>query len=733
MKNKFLAFLTGGLSLVLSALTAASPPAGHDWTALREQVHASAYRFNEADGVYTINNAKQQLQARITQKAVLVTPRQADWQLGLSLSAYGYGCQLKTVAAGRTMITERGLESRHSGITEWYVNNERGLRQNFTLAQPPGQSGAELLRVVLHVNGDLSPQLAADRQVIHLNDQGGDTVVHYGGLYVYDALEQTLPAHFALADGQIVIEVDDSQAQYPITIDPLFYTEQAKLTAGNGADGDWFGEAVALDGKYALVGTPWDDDKGSVYVFKRKGSSWSEQAKLTASDGADGDWFGGAVALDGKYALVGAPWDDDNKGSVYVFKRKGKRWIEQIKLTVSDGAKGDRFGTSVALDGDTALVGAYWDDDNGYNSGSAYVFVGSGKRWNEQDKLIASDGAAGDRFGTSVALDGDTALVGAPWEGGEREGNLKTYDLGAAYVFVRSGTIWSEQDKLIASDRTSSDDFGISVALYGDTALVGSYGDGDNGDSFLSDLDIDWADIDVPLVEDNSSYSDFVTHSGSAYVFERRGTIWSETIKLTASDAAAEDYFGLSVALDEGIALVGAWMKGAAYIFDSTTWSEQAQLTASDGAENDFFGRAVALDGDTTLVGAFHDDDNGTDSGSAYVFMAQSLQFSSAIYGVNEDGGSVTLTVSRTNGSNGAVTVDYATSDDTATAESDYQATFGSLYWGDSDADDKTFTVNIVDDSENEFREIFIMSLGDASGALLGSHDTAVLTIRDNE
>jgi hypothetical protein len=724
MKNQLLAFLTGGLSLLLSAQTAASPPAGlKDWTALREQIHASAYRFNEADGIYTTNNAKQQLQARITQKAVLVTPRQADWQLGLSLSTYGYGSQLKTVAAGRTMITERGLESRHPGITEWYVNNERGLRQNFTLAQPPGQPGAEPLRVILHVNGDLSPQLAADRQTIHLNDHSGDTVVHYGGLYVYDALEQTLPAHFALADGQIVIEVDDSQAHYPITIDPLFYTEQAKLTASDGADGDWFGEAVALDGKYALVGAPWD---GSVYVFKRKGSSWSEQAKLTASDGADGDWFGGAVALDGKYALVGAPWDDDNKGSVYVFKRKGKRWSEPVKIIANDGAQGDRFGTSVALDGDTALVGAYWDDDNGYNSGSAYVFEGSGTTWSEQAKLTASDGAAGDRFGTSVALDGDTALVGAPWEGGEREGNFKTYDLGAAYVFVRSGTTWSEQDKLTASDGTSSDDFGISVALDGDTALVGSYGDGDNGDSFLPDLDIDWADIDVPpeIYEDNSSYSDYVTHSGSAYVFERRGTNWNQVVKLTASDAAAEDYFGLSVALDKGLAQVGAWTKGAAYIFDGTTWSEQAQLTA--GAENDFFGRAVALDGDTTLVGAFNSD-------SAYMFIAQTLQFSSATYKVNEDDGSVTLTVSRTNGSNGAVTVDYATSDDTATAESDYQATFGTLSWEDSDADDKTFTVNIIDDSENENSETFIMSLGEATGALLSSPDTAVVKIKDNE
>jgi len=160
-----------------------------DWMMLQEKIHTSVYQFKEAEGIYTAYNAKQQLQARITQKAVQVKPCQANWQLGLSLSAYGYGEQLKTVQAGRTVITERGLESQHPGITEWYINNERGLRQNFTLSQPQAQTGAAMLRVALHVNGDLTPKLAADRQTIQLNNQNGDTVLHYGGLYVYDAEE----------------------------------------------------------------------------------------------------------------------------------------------------------------------------------------------------------------------------------------------------------------------------------------------------------------------------------------------------------------------------------------------------------------------------------------------------------------------------------------------------------------------------------------------------------------
>ncbi len=760
MNYQLLTFLTCGFSLLLSTLTAASPPAElstQDWMTLQEKIHTSVYQFKKADGIYTAYNAKQQLQARITQRAVQMRSRQANWQFGLSLSAYGYGDQLKTVEAGRTVITERGLESQHPGITEWYINNERGLRQNFTLNQPPAQTGAAMLRVALHVNGSLTPQLAGEQKTIQLNNQNGETVLHYGGLYVYDAEEQSLPAHFALANRQIVIEVDDSQAHYPVTIDPLFYTEQAKLTANDGQEGDWFGISVALDGDTMLVGAPWDDDKGSVYVFVHNGTDWLLEDKLTASDG--GDWFGISVALKGDTALVGAPWDHDKSGSAYVFVRNGTIWSQQAKLTASDGAIGDRFANAVALDGNTALIGAYWDDDKGYNSGSAYVFVRSGDEWSEQAKLIASDGAVEDNFARSVALNGDTVLVGAPGDTHNIDDDDRKNDQinsGSAYVFVRSGTTWSEQAKLTASDRSKEEEFGISVALDGDTALIGTYGDEEpvNTNSFLlpslAELDIaklDMAELEKAL-ENTSNGVDY--YFGSAYVFERIGTTWEEKAKLrgeavevtkwwtSIDDHVKKDAFGISLALDGDIALVGAWMrdkKGAAYIFvnNGTTWDQMAKVTASDGAEDDFFGAAVALSGSTVLVGAYKDDDNGTDSGSAYVFMPQTVQFSSASYTVNENVGTTTFTVSRTHGNNGAITVEYASSDDTATAGSDYLASSGTLSWGDGDADDKTFDIDIIDDTENESNETFIVSLGLPTDVLLGSPDTAVLTIIDNE
>ncbi len=382
------------------------------------------------------------------------------------------------------------------------------------------------------------------------------------------------------------------------------FNQQAKLTAGSdAAANDRFGYSVAVSGDTAVVGAHRDDDggtdSGSAYVFVRSGGSWSQQAKLTASDPAGSDFFGISVAVSGDTAVVGALYDDDggfNSGSAYVFVRSGVIWNQQAKLTASsDAAIADEFGASVAVSGDTAIVGAHRNDDAGSASGSAYVFVRSGGIWNQQAKLTAIDAAAGDQFGYSVAVSGDTAVVGAYLD--DHVGGI---DSGSAYVFVRSGGIWSQQAKLTASDAAAGDLFGISVAVSGDTAVVGA----------------SWDD-------------DGFTDNGSAYVFVRSGVSWSQQAKLTASDAAAEDYFGGSVAVSGDTAVVGAWLddsvainNGSAYVFvrSGVSWSEQAKLTASDAAASDYFGYSVAVSGDTAVVGAYFDDDGGLDSGSAYVF-----------------------------------------------------------------------------------------------------------------
>jgi hypothetical protein len=268
-----------------------------------------------------------------------------------------------------------------------------------------------------------------------------------------------------------------------------------KLLAGDGLTNDNFGGNVAMSGGTAVIGAHGDNDKGSMsgaaYVFVHAADgTWSQQAKLTASDGAAMDYFGGSVAVSGDTAVIGADGDDDNgdwSGSAYVFARAADgTWSQQAKLTAADGAADDSFGTSVSVSGGTAVIGADEDDDKGDWSGSAYVFVQAADgTWSQQAKLTAADGAAWDEFGGSVAADGDTAVIGA--YGDDDKGN----SAGSAYVFVRAADgAWTQQSKLLAADGEVGDHFGggvavfgTSVAVDGDTAVIGAYGDDDKGNS----------------------------------------------------------------------------------------------------------------------------------------------------------------------------------------------------------------------------------------------------------
>jgi hypothetical protein len=392
----------------------------------------------------------------------------------------------------------------------------------------------------------------------------------------------------------------DSGSAYIFKYDGATWSQQAKLTASDGAAEDHFGCSVSISGDYAIVGANYDDDKGdasgSAYIFKRNGAIWNQQAKLTASDGAALDYFGGSVSISGDYAIIGASGDDDtgyDNGSAYIFKYDGTTWVQQARLTASDGAILDIFGCSVSISGDYAIIGASGDDDKGDGSGSAYIFKRDGATWSQQQKLTASDAAAGDYFGDSVSISGDYAIVGADCD------DDKGAESGSAYIFKRDGATWSQQAKLTASDGAAKDYFGCSVSISGDYAIIGAHQDDDKG-----------------------------TDSGSAYIF-KRGTTWSQQDKLTASNGAAGDCFGYSVSISGDYAIVGAFCdddkgadSGSAYIFkyDGTTWSHQQKLTASDGATGDDFGYSVSISGDYAIIGAYLDDDKGADSGSAYIF-----------------------------------------------------------------------------------------------------------------
>jgi hypothetical protein len=377
------------------------------------------------------------------------------------------------------------------------------------------------------------------------------------------------------------------------------------LLASDGAAEDVFGASVSISGDTALVSAHRDADKGSssgsAYIFVRGVGEWVQQAKLIASDGSFLDIFGYSVSLSGNTALVGAPQDNDDgpdSGSAYVFVRDVASWSQQAKLTAEDAAAADTFGHSVSVCGDTAIVGAPSDGDDGPSSGSAYIFVRDDDEWSQQTKLTSLDAEQGDLFGSSVSVSGDTAIVGA--HGGDDGGSSS----GSAYIFVREDGEWSQQAKLTASDGASGHYFGYSVSVSGDTALVGAYGH-DNVGLF----------------------------SGSAYVFTRHDGEWSQQAKLTPSDIEDYDFFGRSASLSGDKATITSYQdddrgdnSGSAYVFvrNSGEWTQLAKVTASDGAASDYFGQSASISGDTVVVGADWDDDKGDRSGSAYVYSCES-------------------------------------------------------------------------------------------------------------
>lgn len=302
------------------------------------------------------------------------------------------------------------------------------------------------------------------------------------------------------------------------------------------------------------------------------------EGKIIAANGTENDEFGFSVSISGDRALVGSYLDDGNgvnSGSAYIYTFENGSWSQTVKLTASDGAIDDNFGVSVSLSGNMALIGANLDDDNAWNSGSAYVFKYDGSNWIESGKLTALDASSNNQFGYAVSLSGNQALIGAKYD--DDNGPLS----GSAYIFDLNGNNWVQSAKLKPTDGQALDYFGFSVSLSGNRALIGSYLDDDNGNN-----------------------------TGSAYIFDNNGGTWTETSKLKANDPGANDFFGYSVSLSNESALIGAKFEsnqGAAYVFgfDGVSWSQTAKIMAADGAGGDQFGNAVSLEGNLALIGAF--------------------------------------------------------------------------------------------------------------------------------
>jgi len=424
---------------------------------------------------------------------------------------------------------------------------------------------------------------------------------------------------------------------------------------------------------------------GAVYVYVRNGTNWTQQAYLKASNPDNGDQFGYAAVATSGDTIVAGTWEEDSNatgvngnqfnnsseeaGAAYVFVRNGTNWSQQAYLKASNTGGGDWFGASVAVSGDTIVVGAFGEssnatgvngnqaDNSASDSGAAYVFVRSGTNWTQQAYLKASNTGAGDNFGNygaSVAISGDTIVIGAQSEDSNATGvngnqsDNSASGAGAAYVFVRSGTNWTQQAYLKASNTEAGDSFGANVAVSGDTIVVTARGE-DSGATGVNGNQ-----------NDNS-----VSSSGAAYVFVRDGTNWSQQAYIKASNPGATDEFGAyipaipgarggSVAISGDVLVVGAGSEdsnatgvdgnqndnsasdaGAAYVFvrSGTNWSQRAYLKASNTEANDAFGSGVAVSGETVVVTAWgedsgftgvngnQNDNSASSSGAAYVFI----------------------------------------------------------------------------------------------------------------
>jgi len=376
-------------------------------------------------------------------------------------------------------------------------------------------------------------------------------------------------------------------------------TEEVKLTSDSTETGDRFGSSVSLCGDYLIIGADNDDvernNAGSAYIFFHGEDGWTEQAKLTAINIGEFDKFGNSVSIDGNYAIVGAYYW--YLGNAYIFERNEDGWGEPQELEGVNNRNFEQFGCSVSINGNYAIVGACLDRDGQDDpvTGSATIFIRGEEQWMVQELLIASDAEQYDNFGYSVSISGDYAIIGA--RGNDDDGSVS----GSAYIFVRVGENWIEQVKLTASDAAIGDYFGSSVDIDGEYAIVGA--DCNDDDGF---------------------------NSGSAYIFKLENDEWTEQVKLTANDAGRGDHFGISVSIDEELAVVGSTynddngvQSGSAYIFvrENDEWFQLQKLNAGDADEGDLFSKSISIDDGRVLVGAVEGDRGDIeDTGAVYFY-----------------------------------------------------------------------------------------------------------------
>jgi trimeric autotransporter adhesin len=669
------------------------PPQGlssTDWASIQTA-------FNEARNAVVSNNTGglasrnpgQHWQATFDGIGFTTTPDSADWSWGLALEGYGFESAITDQSFRKPSVSfhrNKVYYQWDQTLSEWFINDTNGLEQGWTLQQRPTGASTGPLYLKLVIRGTLVPQAGEDGTSLSFLKHNGDLALTYTGLKAWDADGKHLSASFKSTDAQhFQIAVDEEHARYPITIDPT--AQNAYLKASNTGSTDGFGLSVAVSGDTVVIGAPQEDSgsngvngnqsnnnstgSGAAYVFVRNGGTWSQQAYLKASNTGATDTFGTSVDVSesGNVIIVGAPFEDSgatgingnendnskpNSGAAYIFAREGTSWSQQAYLKASNSGLSDNFGQSVAIHANSAVVGAPAEDSNSTgingdqgnnlipNAGAVYAFKRTGNNWTQQAYIKASN-TGPDLFGHSVGISEGIIVVGAPFEasnatGVDGNGADNTAPIsGAAYIFKLVDNTWSQDSYLKASNTGSNDLFGSSVAVAGDTVVVGSQ----NEDSSSSVVDGDGLNNDSQ-------------NAGAAYVFTETDGDWSQQAYLKASNSEANDSFGFSVAVSGNTVVVSApaedsdavgvdgnqesnlaLTSGAAYLFKRKDgeWEQNNYIKASNTNANDLFGFSVSISGNTILIGATGEDSSATGvnksqssnsapgSGASYIFL----------------------------------------------------------------------------------------------------------------
>ena len=598
-----------------------------NWSKIRAEYQRHRHAAFPDPGGLHARNAEQQWLAHFDSRGFTVTPDNANWRWGLELAGI---TGKASISANVNRITYRW----DAGFEEWYVNDSQGLEHGFTLFKPRQE-------IVLNVRGGLIPRLSADG--ISFVDHNNQPRLLYSQLSAWDADGKKLPARMSLRNGQLVLNIDDAGAQYPVTIDPV--AQQAYIKASNSEANDSFGWSVAVSGETVVVGAPGEDSnatgvngdqsnnaapqRGAAYVFVRNGTTWTQQAYLKPTPISA--LFGSSVAIHGDTIVVGSadPYGISvSSPNVFVFVRSGATWSDEAIITRPAGTSGDHFGI-VTVSGDTIAISDYSENTvvppfgSIVQVGAVYIYTRRSGAWSMQTKLRASNARASDYFGISLAVSGDTLVAGgigdssnATGVNGDQTNTSKSF-AGAAYVFVRNGSVWTQQAYLKASNTDANDQFGFSVAASGDSIAVGARYEASNATSINGNQ------------ADNSLAS-----SGAAYVFVRNGSTWTQQAYLKASNSVFNAWFGDRIAMSGDSIVVGARVNEAAYLFtrNGAAWTQTAFLRSSNDDPFDGFGFSVGVSGDIVIASSYSEDSTATgingnqlnngalQSGAAYAF-----------------------------------------------------------------------------------------------------------------